>query len=51
MAGVAMGLFADPAIRPRVIDGIEDYLRRRSLESVGELAGRSRPNSDEPPAG
>ncbi len=40
-AAVAVGTanFIDPATALRVIDGIEEYLRRKGLSGVGELSG------------
>jgi len=49
--GIGTALFLDPTIPLRVIAGIEDYLRRHALESVGQLVGRLQPHGDEPPAG
>ena len=33
--------FIDPAISMKVIDGIEDYLKRHKLNSVSEIIGRT----------
>jgi dihydroorotate dehydrogenase (NAD+) catalytic subunit len=49
--GIGTALFVDPTMPIRVIEGIEDYLRRHGLTSVSELVGRLHWSRDEPPAG
>jgi dihydroorotate dehydrogenase (NAD+) catalytic subunit len=49
--GIGTALFVDPTTPLKVIAGLEDYLRRHALSSVGQLVGRLRPKDDEAPAG
>jgi len=43
--GIGTALFVDPTSPLKVAAGIEEYLRSKSLKSVGELLGRLRPKS------
>jgi len=36
---VGTALFIDPAVGPAIVRGIEEYLQRHGLSSVGELVG------------
>lgn len=49
--GIGTALFIDPTTPLRVLEGIEDYLRRHHIPSISELVGQLRPRRNEPPAG
>ncbi len=48
--GLGTGLFYDPLLARRVVEGIAEYLRRHDLGSVAELVGSLRLHEAEPPA-
>jgi dihydroorotate dehydrogenase (NAD+) catalytic subunit len=49
--GIGTALFVDPTTPVKVIDGLEDYLRRHGLRSAQQLVGALKIQRDEPPAG
>lgn len=49
--GIGTAMFIDPTMPLRILEGMQDYLRRHDLTEVAQLIGRLRSRDDKPKAG
>ena len=47
--GIGTALFVDPTTPMKVLDGLEDYLRRHNLPAARDLVGKLKPRKNDPP--
>ncbi len=49
--GIGTAMFIDPTSPLKILEGMQDYLRRHDLTEVAQLIGRLRSHADKPKAG